>query len=224
MGKQGMEKRIAGIVRWLERFQHAYRSGAIESALMDAECARADLETLRRDVWSALGSSRAPRRRWGAIACRAVLLALFVILATAVPVSVVRRDPVAGEAETSPAHDSLFAWTALRGLNAERGPVSAFEGSTHVGADVPRAAEGAAASRGNGSAGTRPAPRSGVVRRPSPGAAGEPGRKPAKAEKVEKKVPYEKIFSLLRTGERVLRNEEPAIEVERGHGKGENGL
>ena len=45
-----MEKRVAGIVRWLERFQRSYKSGSMESALMDAECARADLETLRRDV------------------------------------------------------------------------------------------------------------------------------------------------------------------------------
>ena len=29
----------------------SYSDGAIESALMDAECARADLETLRNDVW-----------------------------------------------------------------------------------------------------------------------------------------------------------------------------
>ena len=50
MVQGGMDRRIAGIIRWLERFQSSYRSGAIESALMDAECARADLEDLRSDV------------------------------------------------------------------------------------------------------------------------------------------------------------------------------
>ena len=47
-----VEKRIAGIIRWLERLKQSYSSGAIENALMDAECARADLEDLRLAVWS----------------------------------------------------------------------------------------------------------------------------------------------------------------------------
>ena len=58
MVQGGMDRRIAGIIRWLERFQSSYRSGAIESALMDAECARADLEDLRSDVWRSVGAAR----------------------------------------------------------------------------------------------------------------------------------------------------------------------
>ena len=45
-----VEKRVAGIIRWLERLKKSYSSGALESALMDAECARADLENLRLAV------------------------------------------------------------------------------------------------------------------------------------------------------------------------------
>lgn len=46
-----VDRKVAGIIRWLERMKKSYSAGAIESALMDAECARADLETLRNDVW-----------------------------------------------------------------------------------------------------------------------------------------------------------------------------
>ena len=49
-----VDKKVAGIIRWLERFKKSYSSGAVESALMDAECARADLENLRQDVWATL--------------------------------------------------------------------------------------------------------------------------------------------------------------------------
>ena len=47
-----IEKRVAGIISWLERLKQSYSAGALESALMDAECAKADLENLRQDVWS----------------------------------------------------------------------------------------------------------------------------------------------------------------------------
>lgn len=49
-----VDKKVAGIIRWLERLKTSYSSGAMESALMDAECARADLENLRLDVWATL--------------------------------------------------------------------------------------------------------------------------------------------------------------------------
>ena len=38
MGQGGIERRTAAVIRWLERFQNSYRAGALESALMDAEC------------------------------------------------------------------------------------------------------------------------------------------------------------------------------------------
>ena len=49
-----VDKRVAGIIKWLERLKKSYSSGAIETALMDAECAKADLENLRQDVWANL--------------------------------------------------------------------------------------------------------------------------------------------------------------------------
>ena len=55
-----VDRKVAGIIRWLERMKKSYSAGAIESALMDAECARADLETLRNDVWQKV---KAPVRK-----------------------------------------------------------------------------------------------------------------------------------------------------------------
>ena len=55
-----VDRKVAGIIRWLERMKKSYSDGAIESALMDAECARADLETLRNDVWQKV---KAPVRK-----------------------------------------------------------------------------------------------------------------------------------------------------------------
>ena len=52
-----LEKRTDAVIRWLERMKIAYSSGAVESAYMDAECARADLEDLRSDVFAVMKPS-----------------------------------------------------------------------------------------------------------------------------------------------------------------------
>ena len=86
----------------------------------------------------------------------------------------------------------------------------------------------ALATRANAGLLRRPSPETGErsVRR-APNAAGNEraGRAgSATGFANEKKVPYETVFSLLQTGERVLKNEEPVIAVDRGQGKGEGGL
>ena len=85
-----VERRIAGIIRWLERLKKSYSSGAMESALMDAECARADLEDLRQAVWSQVKPSEQNRyelftRILGGL--RTVSLAVIIVLMAVVPLS-----------------------------------------------------------------------------------------------------------------------------------------
>ena len=225
MGREGMERRVAGIVRWLERFQRSYKSGAMESALMDAECARADLETLRRDVWSSLGPSRVPRRRRGIFLSRAVLSAFLVVLATSVPVSELRRRTE----EPPPVQDSLSAWMALR-LRGSGGTSGEDWGEKGVAPHLPLGASGGknlSVSPGDrASAAPLRRPSAGMGERSVkrvPNSAGNERAGGAKAANG-KKVPYETVFSLLQTGERVLKNEEPVIAVDRGQGKGEGGL
>lgn len=86
-----MERRIAGIIRWLERFQSSYRSGALERALLDAECAHADLEDLRLDIWSQVETRPVRFPLLGAL-CRVCLLTILFLLATAAPLSRLAQD------------------------------------------------------------------------------------------------------------------------------------
>ena len=196
MARGGVERRVDGIIRWLERFQSSYRSGALENALMDAECARADIENLRLDIWSRVGTVRVPRRA----SCRGLMscavAALTILLATAVPLS---TDPVVS-------------------LTASETPVA----ETHK---APEAAEPIAKARKENVALKRAvqAKKSGAKRAAAsvPGTGAE--AKSAKNEVKKKVVPYDKMFSLLQMGERALKNEESVIKVH-GTGKGEGKL
>lgn len=96
------EKKVDSIIRWLERFKKSYSSGAKETALMDAQCARADLEDLSLRMFREFGehynspqncSSAKP-----AVLVRAVVLSLIVILMTVTPLA---RDIVKRSAENS---------------------------------------------------------------------------------------------------------------------------
>lgn len=192
MVQGGMDRRIAGIIRWLERFQSSYRSGAIESALMDAECARADLEDLRSDVWRSVGAVRPSRVRRAVVGWLSSLV-LLAVLAVPSPLSreeglTPRREvraavqeperrvetPPPAPAEAAPAPATSHA------VRAEKRPASGRRTRTATAAPKP---EGAAA--------VRPAPRDGDA------------------------VPYDTMFLLLQTGARALRNEGPAIRIDK---------
>lgn len=88
-----IDRQIAGIIKWLERLKGSYSSGAMEKALMEAECARADLEYLRQDVWDKVkpGSLSLFRRHKFLSALiafsRPAFLALLIILLAVVPIS-----------------------------------------------------------------------------------------------------------------------------------------
>lgn len=194
MVQGGMDRRIAGIIRWLERFQSSYRSGAIESALMDAECARADLEDLRSDVWRSVGAARTPNRVRRTVVGWLSSLVLLAVLAVPSPLS--REEGLEGVSLRCEAR--AVAQEPER--RAEMPPPAPAEPAP----EVPRAAK--------------------VERRPPSGkrtrsatAAPRPQRSPAvrPAPQEGSAVPYDKMFLLLQTGARALRNEGPAIRIER---------
>lgn len=190
----GMDRRIAGIIRWLERFQSSYRSGAIESALMDAECARADLEDLRSDVWRSVGAARTPRRARRTVVAWLASLVFLAVLAVPSPLS--REEGLVGltlrhearavaqeperRVETPLPAPAESAPAAPRAVNAERRPPS--DRRTRAATAVPRPQRVAA---------VRPAPQE------------------------KDTVPDDKMFLLLQTGARALRNEGPAIRIDR---------
>lgn len=192
MVQGGMDRRIAGIIRWLERFQSSYRSGAIESALMDAECARADLEDLRSDVWRSVGAVRPSRVRRSVVGWLSSLV-LLAVLAVPSPLSreeglTPRREVRAAvqeperRAETSPPVPAAAAPAPAtsRAVRAEKRPTSGR-----------RTRAATAAPKPEGAAAVRPAPRDGGA------------------------VPYDTMFLLLQTGARALRNEGPAIRIDK---------
>ena len=85
-----IDKRVAGIIRWLERLKQSYSSGALESALMDAECARADLENLRQDVWAKVNPEEIQETKIFSRlihASKIAFLAMLVVLSAVFPIA-----------------------------------------------------------------------------------------------------------------------------------------
>ena len=80
-----LEKRADGVIRWLERMKSAYSSGAVESAYMDAECARADLEDLRSEFLRPKGSNNGAG--FLLTFSRAVFLAFMIVMVMVMPLS-----------------------------------------------------------------------------------------------------------------------------------------
>ena len=186
---------MAGIIRWLERFQNSYRIGALENALMDAECARADIEDLRHDIWSRVGSARGRRHAWGTVVYCAVST-LLIILATAVPLS-------------KPAVLAVPAVSVA--VNEASGPSKIKEDITAEPA-TERTRKRGAQKKGIAVA-KKTSPARSVPRTLSTRAAVRP---------AEKKLPYDEVFPLLQMGARALKNEESVIKVrkiEKGEGK-----
>ena len=85
-----MEKKIARIARWLDRCARACSARSWQSALLDMECAKAELEEARSELWArAEGSSRPlPAVRKAGRMTVVAVLGLFLVLSVAGPLAV----------------------------------------------------------------------------------------------------------------------------------------
>ena len=107
------EKKVDSIIRWLERFKKSYSSGAKETALMDAQCARADLEDLSLRMFREFGEHyNSPQNCSSgktALLVRAVVLSLIVIFMTVTPLArdIVKRSAENSENLITVKHDTL---------------------------------------------------------------------------------------------------------------------
>lgn len=158
-----LEKRADGVIRWLERMKSAYSSGAVESAYMDAECARADLEDLRSEFLR-------PKERvviLPAIA-RVIFLAMMIVMIGVMPLS---RESVVIEPEP----EAVMLSEPL--VKPEPQPKK---------------------------------PRKPASKRPVQPAPVKPASKP-KVSAPTKTVAYDKVYSLVQTGQRALRNDKSVI-------------
>lgn len=75
------------VIRWLERMKRAYACGAVESAYLDAECARADLETLRTNIFAFLPGVKPKTQSKFPAVIRVIILAFAVVMAMTSPLS-----------------------------------------------------------------------------------------------------------------------------------------
>ena len=98
--------RIDAVIHWLERMKTSYTSGHAECAYLDAECARADLEVLRREAFCSI---RPRRTHIAANIIRSVFLCAVFLLSIASPVSMpqpsapVPASEVHSQTHTAPA-------------------------------------------------------------------------------------------------------------------------
>ena len=191
-----VEKRIAGINRWLERLKQSYSSGRMENALMDAECARADLEALRQTVWSKVRPS-VPRGRGVFLLCpalKAAFLAALVVMTAAVP--------LAREVSVPAVEYSVDELVLAEPIIVVREPEQAEQ--TEQKPEQPRTP-----SRSQKQASQKrqtPAKRTASAPSPAPS--------PAAPAVKAKSVAYDKVFSLLQTGQRALKNNSSVIKLQ----------
>ncbi|MBQ3401761.1 MAG: hypothetical protein IJG65_00105 [Synergistaceae bacterium] len=192
MRHPAIEKRADAVIRWLERLKKSYSSGAVESALMDAECARADIEALRLDVSAVLrpgndegGHKFLPRL---VNAAKVAFLAVAVVLFAVFPVS---RDIPA----ELPAHE-LDAPVLAEPIEVVR-EAPAMNQDTRARKPKKPSAPQKRSVQASVPASEKTSPKP----KPKP----EPER--------GKTVAYDKVFSLIQTGQKALKNNSSVIKI-----------
>ena len=201
-----MEKRVAGIIRWLERCIKAYKAGAVESALMDAECAKADMEALRSELWKKVETCQsAPARRFNFFkVAEAFFWAFGIMLISATPLAL-QQDGPAREARAE--GNLTLEWVTPD----ERALLSNLRKSPSE--PLAQIITPELAIADSFVAPAVPARSAGPERHRSPGSP------PLRSEQTgqrepETSLPYDRILSLIEMGGRAMKNETPAIRVE----------
>ncbi len=227
----GIDKRLSRIDRWLKRCMAACRCGSWSSALMEIECMEAETREFREALWDiaaeeAEGKIRRPLRASAFLGARVVVLALAIVMAVGLPLSVDQDRPFGGFASrgnsvavlTSTESDILDALRAsLSNRNADRvvltldrtgdEETATLSGSAVAAEEGP--SRGAVPARGVRQPGARSS-KSGDVKGLS--AVTAPADTPA--QRTPPKEPsVEEVISLIQVGQRALQISEPAIKV-----------
>ena len=182
-----IDKKVAGIIRWLERFKKSCSAGAIESALMDAECARADLENLRLDVWAVLEPGVKPENKFFSRFlnfAKITSLAAVIVMLTVFPISQEIKAPVI---EHKKENLTLAEPIIIIREDNKKSEIKVKNENYAVKPKKPT--------------------RTANVKKPQIIQA----KTETKPEPEQKTVAYDKVFSLVRTGERALKNNSSII-------------
>ena len=188
-----VDKKVAGIIRWLERLKKSYSSGAVESALMDAECARADLENLRLDVWAAIDpESKSENKIFLRFInfSRIVSLAVVIVLTAVFPIS---KDVHAPAVEYN--KNTITLAEPIIIVREEIKEKIKFESDNNIVNE---------AHKVNNIKAKKPVKTANVKKPPA---------STEKTEIKEKSVAYDKVFSLMQTGQRALKNNSSVIKI-----------
>ena len=190
--QEKVDKKITGIIHWLERLNKSYSEGALENALMDAECAKADLEVLRRDVWNRVQPKNyVPRFSFVnfLMSClRTTSLTILIVLLAVVPIS---KDVKANVVE-------LNQLETLETLEKNITPKS-VKNTPKIPAKNKKIAQISAKNS------TKNPTKNSTLKNPEKTL--QLAQKSEQKNEKQKSVPYDKVFSLIQTGERALRNE-----------------
>lgn len=185
-----LDKRVAAIIRWLERMKKSYSDGAIESALMDAECARADLETLRNDVWQKVRPSEHKSHDITIRILRYLSLAVIVILFHVAPLA---KDNL--PLPTVTVTEEIHALT-----KSQPKPII-----------IVREYEKPEVKPSKSESSPRRQSRRQAVQKKV-----QVNQKTASSRQaVQKTVPYDKVFSLVQTGQRALKENTSVISIKK---------
>ncbi len=200
-----VEKKVAGIIKWLERLKKSYSSGAMESALMDAECARADLEDLRLDVWAKAFKPHSAHRNSAVLSCvlncaRTVSLAVIIVMMWVIPLS---RDVKAPAIEP------------LKNARAYSGPIVVFreyEAPVTEQTQKPEPKIADSSLSAPSSARKQPAQKRTAQKRTQTQTRIDTNT--TTKPKTSGTVPYDKVYSLIQTGQRALKNNSSVIKIQ----------
>ena len=193
MRHSAVDKRVAGIIRWLERMKKSYSDGAIESALMDAECARADLETLRNDVWQKVKPVRHEHRNFHTF-IRAFSLSVIVILYSVAPIA---RDIVPVQSVKEEMNSLIEPKPIIVIREEERHEVKSANTKTES------------------SSSKRQPRRQTAQKKQEKEKALVNTRTVTANQTAQKTVPYDKVFSLVQTGQRALKENTSVINIKK---------
>lgn len=194
-----VDKKVAGIIRWLERLKTSYSSGAMESALMDAECARADLENLRLDVWATLESKTQTGNKFFSRVMNfsrvASLTALIVLTAV---------FPISKEVQAPALEYKKSEITLAEPIVVIREEKIKFESDNNL-----------SETHTVNSAKPKRTAKIANIKKPVPMSSSSLTEEKAKVPaETQKAVAYDKVFSLMQTGQRALKNNSSVVKVQ----------
>ena len=85
-----LDKQYSRVIRWIYRAQSMSADGKYSDAILDVECARAELDDARQELLLCHGGA-SERKIWGSELRRSFVSALFVLLLTASPLQRAER-------------------------------------------------------------------------------------------------------------------------------------